>query len=38
MQHALETMLARSILSGDFTAGDKLIINAGEHGLFVEKA
>ena len=38
MQHALETMLARSILSGDFNAGDQLIVNAGEHGLYVEKA
>ncbi len=37
MQHALETMLARSILSGNFITGDKLVVKVGEKGLFVEK-
>ena len=37
MQHALETMLARSILSGNFAAGDKLVVKVGDNGLYVEK-
>ena len=38
IQQTLETMLARSILSGNFTAGDKLVVNVNENGLYVEKA
>ncbi len=38
IQQALETMLARSILSGNFTAGDKLVVNANENGLTLTKA
>ena len=38
MQHTLETTLAKSILSGNFTAGDKLVVDADENGLMVQKA
>ena len=38
IQQTLETMLARSILSGNFTAGDRLVVDVNDGGLFVEKA
>ena len=38
MQHSLETMLAKQILAGDLAAGDKLVVDAGENGIFVTKA
>ncbi len=38
MQRTLETMLAKSILSGGFTAGDTLVVDADEQGLRVKKA
>ena len=37
MQHTLETTLAKSLLSGDFVAGDILEVSADEKGLTVEK-
>ncbi len=38
MQHTLETMLAKNILAGDYSAGDKLVVDASANGLFVKKA
>ena len=38
IQHTLETMLAKSILSGDFISGDKLLVEADENGLRISKA
>jgi ATP-dependent Clp protease ATP-binding subunit ClpB len=38
IQQTLETMLARSILSGGFVAGDKLVVDVNDGGLFLEKA
>ncbi len=38
MQHTLETTLAKRILAGGFEIGDKLVIDADENGLTVEKA
>ena len=38
MQHTLETMLAKSILSGNYTAGDRLIVDVAEQGLTITKA
>ncbi len=37
MQHSLETMLAKNILSGELTAGDSLVVDVDEKGLFVKK-
>ena len=37
IQHTLETMLAKSILSGGFSAGDTIKVEAGENGLTVVK-
>ena len=37
IQRHLENPLSRGILSGDFQAGDHLIVNAGEQGLSVAK-
>ena len=37
MQHTLETILAKRILAGGFTAGDTLKIDADENGITVEK-
>jgi ATP-dependent Clp protease ATP-binding subunit ClpB len=35
MQHTLETMLAKSILSNRFRAGDKIVVDANANGLFI---
>ena len=37
MQHTLETMLAKKILAGGFSAHDKLTIGVNANGLTVEK-
>ena len=37
MQHTLETMLAKSILSGNYVAGDRLSVNVENGGLVVKK-
>ena len=37
MQHTLETLLAKSILAGGYTAGDRLEVRVNENGLTVEK-
>jgi ATP-dependent Clp protease ATP-binding subunit ClpB len=36
MQHTLETMLAKSILSNRFSAGDKIVVDANANGLFIK--
>ncbi|MBQ8322634.1 MAG: ATP-dependent chaperone ClpB [Clostridia bacterium] len=38
MQHTLETMLAKRILSGDLTAGDTLTVTVKDDALTVEKS
>ena len=38
IQQALETMLAKSILSGGFVAGDKLVVDVNDGGMYVTKA
>ncbi len=38
MQHTLETMLAKAILSGGFVAGDRLTVDVGEDGLRIVKS
>ena len=38
IQHSLETMLAKSILAGNFTAGDRLTVDARQGELSVKKA
>ncbi len=37
IQHTLETMLAKEILSGKFSAGDRMVVDADANGLFVKK-
>ncbi len=37
IQQALETMLAKSILSGSFVAGDKLVVDVNDGGMYVTK-
>ena len=37
MQHSLETMLAKCILSGEYVAGDCIVVDVGEQGLIVKK-
>ena len=37
MQHSLQTTLAKSLLSGDFKAGDKIVVTVTESGLTVKK-
>ena len=38
MQRGLETMIAKGLLSGDYVAGDTLVVDANEIGLYLKKA
>ena len=37
IQHGLETLLAKNILSGGYSAGDSLVVGVDENGLTVTK-
>ena len=37
IQRALETMIAKSLLSGNFKGGDTLLVGRGEQGLTLTK-
>ena len=37
MQHTLETMLAKSLLSGDYSVGDTVTVDVDENGLKIGK-
>ena len=38
MQRGLETMIAKGLLSGDYVAGDTLVVDANENGLYLKKS